>query len=291
MLTGNTEGFSIYLYGGQVRIGVFDSGIGGLTVFSALHNALPSHDLIYLGDTARVPYGTRSAETVTRYSCRVASYLWQLQVEAIVIACNTATTYALETLQKTAAPLGIQVFGVIEPGVEAALKQPHTASIAVIGTPGTISGGAYQAHLARVAPEVTVTATACPLFVPLAEEGWTTGEVPKLVAARYLTPLQGKVDTVILGCTHYPLLRDAIQQCLPDATLVDSASATAALLHKVLHDAPSGTGERQFFVTDHIERFTRVGASFLGWSPEPVSWVDLGPAQGPFATACKPERR
>ena len=256
-----------------MRIGVFDSGVGGLTVFSALHHALPQHDLIYLGDTARVPYGTRSADTVIRYSCRVASYLAQQQVDVIVIACNTATTYALETLETAAAKVNIQVYGVIEPGIQTAITGTNTRSLAIIGTPGTISGGTYQKRLKQLMPELKIVGVPCPLFVPLAEEGWTQGEVPERVAQHYLGQLNGKVDTVIL----------VIQKVLPSAKLVDSASAMARVLSNKLGDEnPTGLGTRSFFVTDHIQRFTQIGESFLGWTPEPIQWVDLGPAVGPF---------
>ena len=266
-----------------MRIGVFDSGVGGLTVFSALHEALPQHDLFYLGDTARVPYGTRSADTVIRYSCRVASYLAELRVDVIVIACNTATTYALDVLEKAAAKINIQVFGVIEPGIQTAIADADLKSLAIIGTPGTISGGAYQKRLQQLVPEVHIIGVPCPLFVPLAEEGWTRGEVPERVSQHYLGDLNNKVDTVILGCTHYPLLHDVIQNVLPNARLVDSASAMARVLNLHL-GAPDPTiqGQRSFFVTDHIERFTKIGQSFLGWTPDPIQWVDLGPASGPF---------
>ena len=176
-----------------MRIGVFDSGIGGLTVFSSLHAALPQHDLFYLGDTARVPYGTRSAETVIRYSCRVASYLASLKVDVIVIACNTATTYALDVLEAAAAQVNIQVFGVIEPGIQTALSGNNVNALAVIGTPGTIMGGAYQKRLAELVPQVSVLGVPCPLFVPLAEEGWISGEVPERVAEKYLGHLDGEV--------------------------------------------------------------------------------------------------
>ena len=266
-----------------MRIGVFDSGIGGLTVFAALHKALPGHDLIYLGDTARVPYGTRSAETVIKYSCRVASCLAQMNVDAIVIACNTATTYALDALCKAGKEVNISVHGVIEPGVQNALMHHGTKKMAVIGTPGTIAGGVYQRQLKKLAPEIQVVGVPCPLFVPLAEEGWIHGEVPSKTAEVYLGHLKGQVDTVILGCTHYPLLKDVIQQVLPAAYLVDSAAAIAQGLAKSFENSPKSNGKREFFVTDNISRFQEIGNTFLGWKPDPITWIDLGPAEGPFA--------
>lgn len=266
-------------------IGVFDSGIGGLTVLAALRETLPGADLLYLGDTARVPYGTRSPETVKRYSLRVASWLHQQGdhqgVHALVIACNTATTHALPALEAAGAAAGVRVFGVVEPGVQAALEAHTTGAIAVLGTEGTIAGGAYQRALARVAPGVPIEAVPCPLFVPLVEEGWTDGEVPRLVAEQYLGHLRGRVDTAILGCTHYPLLRPILEEVLPGVALVDSASSTASAVHEALGLDGAG-GTLRFAATDHIARFQRVGAAFLGERPDPVEWVDLGPAVAPF---------
>ncbi len=263
-------------------IGVFDSGIGGLTVLAALRRALPHRDLLYLGDTARVPYGTRSPQTVVRYSQRVASWLHQQQVQAIVIACNTATTHALPTLQAAGKLAGVQVFGVVVPGVEAALRAHNDGAIAVLGTEGTVAGGAYQRLLALRAPDVPVVAQACPLFVPLVEEGWTSGSVPEQVAEAYLGALRGKIDTAILGCTHYPLLKPVIADVLPGVTLVDSANATADAVRTALGPG-SSNGSTRYAATDHIDRFQRVGATFLDHTPAPVEWVDLGPGSPPFA--------
>lgn len=262
-------------------IGVFDSGIGGLTVLAALRDALPGHDLLYLGDTARVPYGTRSPITVVRYSLRVASYLHGLGIHTLVVACNTATTHALPALQQAGDRVGMRVFGVVEPGVQAALAAHRAGAVAILGTEGTIAGGAYQDRLRALRPETELRPVACPLFVPLAEEGWTDGPVPELVAERYLAEIRGQVDTAILGCTHYPLLRPVVAKVLPDVTLVDSAVATAASVRAELGPG-SGTGELRFLVTDHLERFRRVGTRFLGLSPDPVEWVDLPAARTPF---------
>ncbi len=266
-----------------MRIGVFDSGIGGLTVLRELATAVPDHDLIYLGDTARVPYGTRSPQTVIRYSLRVASYLVEHGIGALVIACNTATTHALPALGAACAPLGIPVFGVVAPGVRAALAAHHRGAIAVLGTEGTVRGGAYQRALAELAPDVPVEAVPCPLFVPLAEEGWVDGPVPLQVAEHYVGHLRGRVDTVILGCTHYPLLGPVLAEVLPDVTLVDSAKATAAAVREALGPRGPTIGTHRYLVTDHVERFHRVGRLFLGRDPTPVEWVDLGPPQGRFA--------
>jgi glutamate racemase len=264
-----------------VRIGVFDSGIGGLTVLQALRTALPGHDYVYLGDTARIPYGTRSPITVVRYSLAVASYLWEQGVDALVVACNTATTHALGHLQEAGRQVGMPVFGVVEPGVEAAIAAHRSGAIAVLGTPGTVAGGAYQRALQARAPGVEVHAVPCPLFVPLVEEGWTTGEVPTQVAEAYVGHLRGRVDVAILGCTHYPLLVPVLGRVLPGTTLVDSARATADAVRRALGDAP-GTGSVTYRVTDNVERFQEVGAHFLGEVPAPVEWVDLAPAKPPF---------
>jgi glutamate racemase len=264
-------------------IGVFDSGVGGLGVLAAIRRRLPHVDLIYLGDTARVPYGSRSAETVRRYSLRVASHLWDQRIDALVIACNTATTHALPALQGAGHQLGLPVFGVVDPGVRAALDaDADPRAIAILGTEGTVRGGAYQRAITARAPHVRVVAVACPLFVPLAEEGWTHGEVPRLVAEQYVGSLRGEVDTAILGCTHYPLLRDVLAETLPGTRLVDSAEATAdAVVAHLGH--VGGDGRTRYQVTDHVERFVRVGERFLGAPPDGVEWVDIPEARGAWA--------
>ena len=263
-------------------IGVFDSGVGGLTVLAALRSALPGHDLLYLGDTARVPYGTRSPVTVIRYSLRVASFLHDQGIHTLVIACNTATTHALPALQKAGEQVGLRVFGVVDPGVNAALAAHTSGSIAILGTEGTIQGGAYQEKLRNRSPGTPVEAAACPLFVPLVEEGWTDGPVPSQIAEHYLGHFRGRVQTAILGCTHYPLLKGVLQDILPGVTLVDSADATAAAVKAELPNDSVGHGQTQYWVTDHVERFHRVGARFLGQAPDGVQWVDLPPASQPF---------
>jgi glutamate racemase len=265
-----------------MRIGVFDSGIGGLTVLAALREALPGHDLVYLGDTARIPYGTRSPITVVRYSLAVASHLFHVErVEHLVVACNTASTHALPALREAGTRAGVPVDGVVTPGVEAALGAHRHGGIAVLGTPGTVAGGSYQAQLAERAPRTPVFAVACPLFVPLVEEGWLQGSVPRAVAEAYVGHLAGKVDTAILGCTHYPLLAPVLSEVLPGTHLVDSARATArAVLARV--GPGEGPGSVAYRVTDNVERFQQVGAVFLGHVPSPVQWIDLGPARAPF---------
>lgn len=262
----------------DLPIGVFDSGVGGLTVLHALANRLPAEDLIYLGDTARVPYGTRSPQTVMRYARRVAGHLVGLGIKALVVACNTASTWALDDLRRAGRAIGIPVVGVIEPGVARALAITRNRYVGVIGTEATVAGGRYAQALR--AGGVRVISQACPLFVPLAEEGWTEGEVARLTAERYLASLRGGPDTVILGCTHYPLLAGVIAAALPGVQLVDSATATAEATEEVLarHGLlrpTGGSGGCRYLVTDHAERFGRVGARFLGAPPWPIEVVDL----------------
>jgi glutamate racemase len=260
-------------------IGVFDSGVGGLTVLKALMERLPHEGTIYLGDTARVPYGTKSADTVTRYALRCAELLMRDGIKALVVACNTASAVALPALRKA---LDIPVIDVIAPGAQAAAAQSTAGRVAVIGTPGTIASGAYQAALLGERKELSVRARACPLFVPLAEEGWTSGEVPRLVAQEYLGGgfLDG-ADTLVLGCTHYPLLAAVIQQAAgPGVTLIDSAHATAERTAQLLEGlglfaASRAPAQRQYLVTDVPARFLEVGARFLGHPLEGARQVDL----------------
>jgi glutamate racemase len=256
---------------------VFDSGIGGLTVLRALIERLPQESTVYLGDTARVPYGTKSAEVVTRYSVKNAQALMEYGIKLLVVACNTASSVALPALR---AQLPIPVLGVIEPGARAAAAASKTGRIAVIGTPGTIASGAYQRALSVERPGLTVTARSCPLFVPLAEEGWVDGDVPRLAAEKYLADLSG-VDTLVLGCTHYPTLAGVIANVVgPSVTLVDSAKATAQRAAELLAErdlVKTGLGavERHFLVTDTPERFVEVGARFLGRSLSGAKQIDL----------------
>ena len=247
-------------------IGVFDSGVGGLTVFRALERALPSRPLVYLGDTARVPYGTRTADTVVRYSLEAGRFLKDQGVEMLVVACNTASSVALPALEDE---LAIPVVGVIEPGARRAVELSRSANIGVIGTRATIASEAYTKAIRRRSPQAKVVAQACPLFVPLAEEGWTENDVARSIAETYLEPLsRAEVDTVVLGCTHYPLLRGVIGEALGwDVQLVDSADAVALEICRRLEaeaGAGSPTGEHRFFVTDIPTPFRSVAERFLG---------------------------
>lgn len=255
-------------------IGVFDSGVGGLTVLRALRERLPGISTVYLGDTARVPYGTRSPEVVVRYSRNTARFLLSQEIELLVVACNTATAHALPTLQ---AELPVPVIGVVEPGARAAAAATRNGRIGVIGTAGTIASGAYQQALARHLPGAEVMARACPLLVPLAEEGWTEGEVPLAVARRYLGDWKGRIDTLVLGCTHYPLLQSVIAEVLgPEVKLIDSAAATAAAVEEALGTTLSvGTPTHRTFVTDVPAHFSGIFERFLGHALGTIEQIDI----------------
>src|SRR4051812_37384423 len=234
-------------------IGLFDSGIGGLTVLQQIIAKLPRENTVYLGDTARSPYGTKSVETVLRYSFENADFLLQKGVKMVVVACNTSTAVALTALKSE---LSVPVVGVIEPGARGALKRTRNRRIGVIGTEGTIQSGAYTEALKRLDPKVEVYSRACPLFVPLVEEGWLDNEVVDGTVESYLAGFKRSgIDTLILGCTHYPLLKKAIRRFMGrDVRLVDSAEETAAevsdLLKEQSLERDKGRGAASFFVTD-----------------------------------------
>ncbi|HTP29113.1 MAG TPA: glutamate racemase [Anaeromyxobacteraceae bacterium] len=256
-------------------IGIFDSGIGGLTVLKAILERLPGLDTVYLGDTARVPYGSKSPEVVTRYSLRNAGFLAARAVDLIVVACNTASAVALPALRETYA---VPVLGVVEPGARVAGRDSRSGRIGVIGTESTIASAAYQRAIRAARPGAHVVARACPLFVPLAEEGWVSpeDEVVRAVARRYLEPFAAAdIDTLVLGCTHYPLLKDAIAAALPKIALVDSAAAIAAEVSMQVEAGKGGTGTHRFFVTDTPGRFLAVAERFLGSAVEGAEQVDI----------------
>ncbi len=261
-------------------IGVFDSGIGGLTVVHELVRQLPNESIVYFGDTARVPYGPKSPDTVRRYSREIVELLRQLGVKAIVIACNTATAHALPELRKE---LDIPVIGVVEPGARAAMEATHSAHVGVIGTAGTIKSGAYERALRALDPGVRVTARACPLFVPLVEEGWTESEAARLIAEEYLRPIrEAGVDALVLGCTHYPLLKPLIADVLgPNVRLIDSAEQTARETARVLdreglRAAPDAKPVYRFIASDDPLQFLQLGQRFLGDTIEGVEIRTLG---------------
>ncbi len=263
----------------DTAIGIFDSGMGGLTVMRALAERLPNERFVYLGDTARLPYGTKSADTVTRYAVQAAALLMKRRIKLLVVACNTASGVALPVLQEAFAD--IAVVGVIAPGAEAALAAAPNGPIAVIATEGTVKAGAYRRAIHARAPEVPVMQQACPLFVPLAEEGLVTGEIAELIARRYLEPLMAERPAcLVLGCTHYPALKDTIAK-VAHVPLVDSAATTAIAVERalaergLLRDGPPAP--HAFLATDAAERFARVGEIFLGTKIDParVELVDL----------------
>jgi glutamate racemase len=264
---------------------VFDSGVGGLTVLRALTEALPGQDFIYLGDTARLPYGTKSPETVARYSLQCAAALLERGIGSLVVACNTASASALDALRERHPRL--PVIGVIEPGAEAAVAASASQHIAVIGTEGTIRGGAYQTAIRRRSREARVATCACSMFVALAEEGWTQGPVAEAIAHRYLDPIfhvTDSPDCLVLGCTHFPVLIDAIRSAVPaSVSIVDSAATTAQTLAGRMAPRATRPGEPSdgdrivWLATDDAERFARVGGRFFGksLSAAAVEIIDL----------------
>lgn len=261
-------------------IGVFDSGIGGLTVVRDLIRQLPDESIIYFGDTARVPYGPKSPDTVLRYSREVVAFLEKQGVKAIVVACNTATAHALPALR---AETGLPILGVIEPGARAAAGTTRTGRVGVIGTAGTVKSGAYEKEIKRLLPDAQVFSHACPLFVPLVEEGWIDDEATRLIADRYLTPVaEARTDTLVLGCTHYPLLKTVIGRVVGrEVRLIDSAEETARETAQILRDSGLATDRKnearyRFIASDAPEQFLRVGQRFLGSAIDRVETITLG---------------
>ena len=262
----------------QKPIGVFDSGIGGLTVLKELLARLPNENFVYFGDTARVPYGNKSSDTVRRFSSENVKLLLERGVKMVVVACNTATADALPQLQSE---FKLPIIGVIQPGVRAALAASHNGRIGVIGTSGTIRSMAYQNGILAVKPDARVVSKACPLFVPLVEEGWTDTQVTRLVVEEYLKPLAGlDIDTLVLGCTHYPLLKSVIGALLGNGvTLVDSAieisRETASLLdqHKLASKGPGGHFD--IILSDTSPTFAEIASRFLGRRAPEIELVSM----------------
>ncbi len=266
-------------------IGIFDSGLGGLTVLKAVQELLPNESLVYFGDSGRTPYGTKSRETVLKYTFQDINFLLEHEVKMIVIACNTASACSLDAVLKH---YTLPIVEVVGPGSRAAVRVSKTGRIGVIGTPATISSGVYeraiQAAAAHLIPDQPATyfGKACPLFVPLVEEGWWDREVTALTVRDYMKPLQdAEVDTVVLGCTHYPLLQSVIQKEMgTDVTLVNSALEVAREVQAVLteQDIATATCERgkvSFFTSDSIEKFAELGSVFLGRCLENVTKIDI----------------
>jgi len=268
----------------SLPIGVFDSGVGGLTVLKAIREALPNENLIYLGDTARLPYGTKSPTSIARYATQATAKLLEHDIKMLVVACNTASAVALEVLQEQMAP--IPVIGVVEPGATAAVAARPGGSHLVLATEATVRLGAYNKAIAARDPDAHVREQACELLVALAEEGWTNGDIADSIVRRYLDDAATDAfvaDSIILGCTHFPLLRDTISAAVGDSVeVIDSAGTTAAVVSEILSakgqlaegDEP---GSLQLLATDGITRFARVGGQFLGepLTAEDVHLVDL----------------
>ena len=264
-------------------IGVFDSGVGGLTVLEALAAELPAERFVYLGDTARLPYGTKSAETVVRYALQATGALMQYRLKCLVIACNTASAVSLPAIRERI--VNVPVVGVIEPGAEAACAASHSGRIAVIATEGTVRGGAYSRAILRRRAAAQVTSVPAPLLVALAEEGMCEGPIAEAVAHHYLAPLfeaSGRPDTLVLGCTHFPMLDRAIRAAVgARVTIVDSAKTTARHVRRTLEEAglaaDRGQGSLRLLATDAPHRFARIGSRFLERPIEPheVERIDL----------------
>ena len=248
-------------------IGIFDSGVGGLTVVRQIQKLLPGEDVVYFGDTARVPYGTKSRETITKFSVENVEFLMKQDVKIVVVACNTASSLSIDFLKRC---FRVPIIGVIEPGAKGAVSATRSLRIGVIGTSATVSSGAYEKAIRKLSPRIRVASGSCPLFVPLVEEGWLRKPVTREVASIYLAPLKAaKVDTLILGCTHYPLLKEVIQGIMgPKVLLIDSAKEVAKDAKIILDSAgllntPGRKGKHKFFVSDEPSRFTAVAGRFL----------------------------
>lgn len=260
-------------------IGIFDSGIGGLTVLREIKRILPHEDIIYFGDTARVPYGTKSKATVIKFAIQDADFLVDLKVKIIVVACNTASSLSLKVLKRR---YDIPVVGVIEPGTQKAVNTTKNMRIGVIGTKATISSGIYEREIKKVNSEIDILSISCPLFVPLVEENWLGGSVTREIAERYLKPFKKKnIDTLILGCTHYPLLRPIIKKTLGRSVkLVDSARATAEKVKRILYNKgiykkKTNRAGYRFYVSDEPKLFKNIGERFLGSAINSVKKVEI----------------
>jgi len=266
-------------------IGVFDSGVGGLTVLKSLHERMPGENLLYLGDTARLPYGTKSRRSILRYAIQAVAHLQQRNIKLLVVACNTASAIALPELQQALSPL--PVIGVVEPGAQAAIEQCPGGRHLVLATEATVALQAYSNAIRRLDGAATVTELACELLVALAEEGWQQGEIAERIIRKYLDPFlamgdAGRPQSIILGCTHFPILRQAIRAVVGDAvSMVDSARTTAAVVENHLREKgagnDAGSGTLQLLATDGARRFARVGGSFLGayLAADDIELIDL----------------
>ena len=270
----------------NLPIGIFDSGVGGLSVYRALHERFPRERFVYLGDTARVPYGTKSLSTVERYAVENAAFLEAHGIKLLVVACNTASALALPAIRDA---VKVEVIGVIEPGARAAVEMAGAKKIGVLATEATVQSGAYGTAIRKLNPDVEVIERACPLFVPLAEEGWASSDVARTVAETYLGDFRKQdLGAIVLGCTHYPILRDLITEITGGVPLIDSGEATAREVKSMLETTGSGAlreldlRERRlcddldhFYVTDAAERFSKVAERFLGTAPSVLEAVEI----------------
>ena len=272
----------------SLPIGIFDSGVGGLTVYRALHECLPNEHFVYLGDTARVPYGTKSLSTVERYAIENSRFLEAHGIKLLVVACNTASALALPAIR---AAVGVTVVGVIGPGARAAAKIANGKKVAVIATEATVQSGAYAEAISRSDPSISVIERACPLFVPLAEEGWGASDVARAVAEQYLRDLREEdLGALVLGCTHYPILRELISEVVgAEVPLIDSGAAAAAEVQALLESNQLAATQPEtaprvralcddldhFYVTDAAERFAKVAERFLGTAPAVLEAVEI----------------
>jgi glutamate racemase len=275
----------------DLPIGIFDSGVGGLTVYRALHERLPDEHFVYLGDTARVPYGTKSLSTVERYAIENAKFLEAHGIKLLVVACNTASALALPAIREA---VSVPVVGVIEPGARAAVEVAAVKKIGVIATEATVQSGAYARAISKINPVIDVIERACPLFVPLSEEGWAETDVARAVAEQYLGDLRKKnVGALVLGCTHYPILRNLISEVIgSEVPLIDSGEAAAREVRALLRSSRLLSPERDrdtqerrerqlcddldhFYVTDAAERFAKVAERFLGTAPSVLEAVEV----------------
>lgn len=259
-------------------VGIFDSGIGGLTVVKEVMKIIPNEDIIYFGDTARVPYGNKSPETVTKFAFQDTRFLISEGVKAIAIACNTASSVALEALQEK---YNIPIIGVISPGAHAAVNVTKTGRIGLIGTEGTIGSRAYERAIKKMLPEAEIFGYPCPLFVPIVEEGWANSKVAYMVAEEYLAPLKkAEIDTLIMGCTHYPLLKKVVGDIMGDkVTLINPAEETAMSLKSILEENNLENGREishyKYYVSDNADKFSKVGGNFLNSEMSNIEKIDI----------------
>lgn len=259
-------------------IGIFDSGIGGLTVLKEVAEQLPYEDIIYFGDTARVPYGTRSKETIIKYSFQCINFLISKNIKLVIIACNTATAAALK---EVCSHFDIPIIGVIDPGVKSAISTSKNKRIGVIGTTSTINSHAYQEGIRKLNPRAEVIGVSCSLFVPIVEEGWQDTEVARLTAEKYLLELkEHEIDTLVLGCTHYPILKYTISKVMKDINLINPAFETAKQVKQLLKRKDLLTenktrGEKQFFVSDDPAKFERIGGNILNKNIKNIEKIDI----------------